>query len=399
MLGGYGEWAAARRGEKPGALSFRGSRWSDIEAWRRAARGALLELLHCPEDVRAADVQTHRSYAHDELHIEELSWQLPYGPRTQAYFLKPRGVKGRLPGILALHDHGGNKHFGKRKIVRATSDVHPMMERHQRDYYGGAGWANEMARRGFAVLVHDVFPFESRKILASGLPRHVVERLMSQPLRMRELIPEDLAATSAETVLDVPAEEPDDMINDYNAFGGQHESIIAKSLLCAGLTWPGVMVAEDRAALDYLASRADVDPGRLGCGGLSGGGLRTGFLAGLDDRIRCAVCAGMMTTWRDFLLNTSYTHTWMIFVPGLPGLLDFPEILGLRVPLSTLVLATTEDPLFTRAETERAGRMLEETYLKAGASERFRFSSFPGPHRFDLPMQAEAFAWMERWLA
>ena len=399
MLGGYGEWAAARLGEKPGALSFRSSRWSDIDAWRRTARGALLELLHCPEDVRAADVQTHRSYAHDELHIEELSWQLPYGPRTQAYFLKPRGAKGRLPGILAFHDHGGNKHFGKRKIVRATGDVHPMMERHQRDYYGGAAWANEMARRGFAVLVHDVFPFESRKVLASGLPRHVVERLVSPPLRIRELVPEDLAATNAETGLDVSAEEPEYMINGYNAFGSQHESIIAKSLLCAGLTWPGVMVAEDRAALDYLASRADVDPARLGCGGLSGGGLRTGFLAGLDDRIRCAVCAGMMTTWRDFLLNTSYTHTWMIFVPGLPGLLDFPEILGLRVPLSTLVLATTEDPLFTRAETERAGRILEETYRKAGASERFRFSSFPGPHKFDLPMQAEAFAWMERWLA
>jgi dienelactone hydrolase len=174
--------------------------------------------------------------------------------------------------------------------------------------------------------------------------------------------------------------------------------VVAKSLFSAGLTWPGVFVAEDRAALDYLASRPEVDAGRLGCGGLSGGGMRTAFLAGLDDRIRCAVCAGFMTTWRDFMLNTSYTHTWMVYVPGLPGLLDFPEVLGLRAPLATLVLATTRDPLYTLAETERAGRILEEVYRKAGAPERFRISLYPGPHKFDLPMQAEAFPWLEKFL-
>lgn len=131
---------------------------------------------------------------------------------------------------------------------------------------------------------------------------------------------------------------------------------------------------------------------------MSGGGLRTGFLAGLDDRIRCAVCAGMMTTWRDFLLNTSYTHTWMIYVPGLPSLLEFPEIIGLRAPLPTLILATTEDPLFTHGETERAGRILKEIYRKAGAVERLRVSFYPGAHKLDLPMQAEAFSWMHQWL-
>jgi hypothetical protein len=103
----------------------------------------------------------------------------------------------------------------------------------------------------------------------------------------------------------------------------------------------------------------------------------------------------MMTTWRDFLLATSYTHTWMIYVPGLPALLDFPEIIGLRAPLPTMVMSTTEDPLFTRAETGRAGRMLQEVYRKAGAPERLRLSVHPGTHKLDRSMQAEAFAWIE----
>ena len=399
MLGGYGQWAAERLGENPGPLSFRGSRWSDLDGWKKTARETLDGLLHGPIGTRADDVQIHRRSTHDGLDIEELSWKLPYGPRTRACLLKPHGARGRLPGILAFHDHGGNKHFGRRKIIRTDAPLHPSIHQHQQEYYGGVGWANEIARRGCVVLVHDVFPFESRKILASDLPGHVVDRLMSPPDSIRELTPEDLGGTGADTSRDVPDGEPEDGIARYNAFAGQHESVVAKSLFCAGLTWPGVTVAEDRAALDYLASRSDVDPHRLGCGGLSGGGMRTVFLAGLDDRIRCAVCAGFMTTWRDFLLNTSYTHTWMVYVPGLPGFFDFPEILGLRAPLATLVLATTQDPLYTLAETERAGRILQEVFKKAGAPERFRISMYPGPHKFDLPMQAEAFDWMEKWLA
>jgi hypothetical protein len=106
-----------------------------------------------------------------------------------------------------------------------------------------------------------------------------------------------------------------------------------------------------------------------------------------------------MTTWSDFCRNVSYTHTWMVYAPGLPGLLDFPEILGLRAPLPALVLATTEDPLFTRSETERAGRILAEVYAKAGAPDAFQISFSMGPHKFDLPMQEHAFAWMKKWLA
>ncbi len=102
----------------------------------------------------------------------------------------------------------------------------------------------------------------------------------------------------------------------YNEWAGKHESVMAKSLFCAGTTWPGVFFAEDRIALDILCSRKDVDSSRIGCGGLSGGGMRTVFMAGQDPRIKCAVCVGFMTTWKDFLLNKSYTHTWMTYVPA-----------------------------------------------------------------------------------
>ena len=45
-----------------------------------------------------------------------------------------------------------------------------MMKEHRDHYYGGVSWANELARRGFAVLVHDAFAFASRRVRVGDLP-------------------------------------------------------------------------------------------------------------------------------------------------------------------------------------------------------------------------------------
>ena len=194
--------------------------------------------------------------------------------------------------------------------------------------------------------------------------------------------------------------EPDDLegIEQYNAFANEHEHIMEKSLISAGTTWPGVYLVEDQRALDVLASRPGVDPGRLGCAGLSGGGMRTVFLGGVDERIQVAIAVGFMTTWRDFLLDKVFTHTWMTYVPLLPRDLDFPEILALRAPAATMVLNCREDPLYTLSEMERADAILRETFERAGAAERYRCNFYDGEHKFDREMQADAFAWFDRFL-
>ncbi len=374
MIGAYGPWAASLTGDEPPAFSLRREEWTDIDAWRAAARARFRERVASPDTGGPKDVTVHRRYEYDGLAVEELSWQLAYGPRTEAILLKPAGVTGKLPGIVALHDHGGNKYFGKRKITRTDDDQHPMMAEHQRRYYSGQGWANEVAKRGYVVLVHDVFAFASRRVRLADMP---------------DFLRGDLTDENP---------EQQENIDAYNRWAGTHEHLMAKSLFSAGTTWPGVFLAEDIAALDLLCARPDVDAERVGCGGLSGGGLRTVHLAGADDRIRAAVCVGMMTTWRDYLLHKAHTHTWMCYTPLLPNELDYPEILGLRAPLPTLVLNDIEDPLFTLPEMERADRILAEVYAKAGAAERYRCSFYPGGHKFDAPMQAEAFAWLDGWL-
>ncbi len=373
LIGAYGEWASQIAPDPP-RLSFRKSGWASLDAWRTQARARYREALLQPATggTPNATVQHHIDF--DGLAIEHLTWQLPYGPPTEALVLKPANATAKLPAVLALHDHGGNKYFGTRKITRTTKDPHPLMIAHQDRYYGGVAWANELARRGYVVLVPDAFTFGSRRVRTGDVPPNITSGLVEHD------------------------PESTDEIQRYNTFASNHEHIMSKSLFSAGTTWPGVFTAEDQRALDYLCARPDVDATRVGCGGLSGGGLRTVYLTGLDQRIRCSACAGMMTTWRDYLLNKSSSHTWMVYIPGLPDDLDYPEIMGLNAPNPVLILNNHEDQLFTVPEMERADRILSEVYRKAGASDRYRMKFYPGPHKFDRDMQAEAFQWFDRWL-
>ena len=374
VIGPYGKWATSLTENKLPSHSFRRKEFSDLKTWKKSALTLFRERLSAPDIGGIPQVTVKKQYTYDGLHIEELSWSLPYGRPTDAILLKPANASGPLPGILAFHDHGAIKYFGTRKITRTSDLQHPLMAEHQKLYYSGRAWANEIARRGYVVLVSDAFPFASRRVLLEDVP---------------EIIREGLN--------DENPEDPKNIIA-YNDWAANHEHTMAKSLFSAGTTWPGVFFAEDRIALDILCSRDDVNKEKIGCGGLSGGGMRTVFMAGQDPRIKCAVCVGFMTTWKDFIVNKSYTHTWMTYVPIIPNELDFPEILGLRVPLPTMVLNDSEDELYTLPEMKAADKILQGVYEKAGSSDRYKCSFYPGIHKFDSDMQKEAFDWFDKWL-
>jgi dienelactone hydrolase len=374
----YGKWANSLLKDELPTHSFRRKEWTDVEAWQKSAKEFLLERIAIPDIGGMPVVTVKKQYDYDGLHIEELSWQLPYGHPTRALLLKPMHAKGRLPGILAFYDHGLEKYYGVEKITRTSDHRDPIMVEHQKKNYENRAWANEIAKRGYVVLVPDVFPFGSRRLMIDNIPEAV-----------RHIWP------------GVEFKDPlgsANYIKNYNLWAAEEEHVIAKSLFCAGTTWPAVFFGEDRISLDILCARKDVDASRIGCGGLSGGGCRTNLMAGLDPRIKCAASIAFQTTWEDFILNKSYTHTWMTFIPLLPKGLGYPEILGLRTPLPTFVLNNSNDPFFTLSEQNRANEILKEVYKKAGSDDKYKCSFYPGGHKFDAKMQIDAFDWFDRWL-
>lgn len=378
IIGQYGTWAAGLRPNPP-KLSLRANRNKNLDAWRKEALAKTVELVASPPMGAVPKVTVVKKYEYDGLEIEELSWQLPFGRPTKAVFLKPAGAKKPLPAVLALHDHGGNKYFGWEKIVATSDNPPPLMTAHRAHYYENQAWANELAKRGYAVLVHDTFAFGSRRVYYEDVAGITWGSTKDTNRR--------------DDQIDTPEE-----IATYNAWASDHEHIMSKSLFCGGTTWPGVVLAEDQVALTILSQRPEVNPKRLGCSGLSGGGLRTVYLGGLDHRVKCAVPVGFMSTWNDFLLHKTYTHTWMVYTPLLPNYLEFPEIMGLRVPLATLVLNNRQDQLYTLPEMQKSDEILQEVYQIAKAPEAYKTSFYDGEHKFDRAMQEEAFAWFGRWL-
>jgi len=173
VIGLYGPWAASLNENKLPSLSFRRKEFSNIEDWRKQARQRVIERMSIPNIGGMPKLTVSRQSNYDGLHIEELSWQLPYGRATEAVLLKPENAKGRLPAILAFHDHSGNKYFGTKKITKTSDQQHPSMVEHQKEIYEGMAWANEIAKRGYVVLVNDAFPFASRRVMMQDVPEEL----------------------------------------------------------------------------------------------------------------------------------------------------------------------------------------------------------------------------------
>ncbi|MDQ2658542.1 MAG: hypothetical protein M3Y60_14050, partial [Bacteroidota bacterium] len=92
LIGSYGQWAASLIDKVP-SRSFRRGEFSDIDQWRDETRSKVLERMGVPDIGGMPEVKTIRQYNYDGLHIEELTWQLPYGRPTEAILLKPQNAR------------------------------------------------------------------------------------------------------------------------------------------------------------------------------------------------------------------------------------------------------------------------------------------------------------------
>ena len=376
-MGIYYEMLDAVAARQP-SLSFLAKTWPNIGAWRAKTREKVVELLAFEPPKVPLNPSIDARREERELIVEEISYDMPYGPRTHGVFLYPKNRNGKLRTVVALHDHGEFFYFGKEKITSVQKEPKILSE-YKEKYYGGRSWATELAKRGFAVLAIDVLFWGSRRI----------------PM---DTINEGLAAKLFEDV----RPDSEEYIRRYNEFWAASEcSLVVDTILNAGTSWPGIFGYEDRRSIDYLLTRPEIDPNRIACGGLSMGGLRTIFLAGLDARVKCGFCVGFMSTIRALLRNHIRCppgHGLLMYVPNLFSLLDLPDIIALHAPAPLLVQYNRDDELFTPEGQNEAHQKLAEIYSKIGHPENYEGNFHPGAHKFDRAMQEEAFKWLEERL-
>lgn len=293
--------------------------------------------------------------------ITDLSWSVGWGKPTQAFLLTPSDAKGPLPGALYLHSHDDLKEFGKEKVAQVSAEQLP--ERAQwvrRDHYGNRAPANELAKRGFAVLVHDCFPWGSR-----GL------RLDELPPRIKEI---HGSATEA----------------DFENLSVMFESLsLNKYLSLYGATMAGILNHEDRVALEVAKGLPEIS-GPISAIGLSGGGARAIFLHATNPELRAVVSTGAMATYRSMLHEHVTPHSWMFFPFNLAKAGEWPEVAMISdTPL--FVQYCGDDQLFTKEGMADAHAMLSN---RAADVRGYKGEFYPVQHSFTAPMQDEAFDWL-----
>ena len=350
-------------------LSFLHDRFQDVAAWKREARLRVLSLLQyappkCEPRAEVVERVDCGSYIREKLYFNTTP-----DIRVPAYLLLPKGEARRRPAIVALHDHGAFFAWGKEKLV-ATEHEHPALTEFKRTAYSGRSYGSELAKRGYVVIAIDMFYWGDRRMLLPHDPPAWRER---DTMRL-----EDVAA--------------------FNRRCSANTSLIATGLFEAGITWSGLMFLDDLRTVDYLATRPEVDPDRIGCCGLSVGGFRSAHLAGLDSRIKAAVVVGWMSTYGSMLQNKLTSIGFMKVVPGLYQYMDLPDVVSMTVPGGLMVIHGTQDKLFPLDGVHTAFEKIAAVYKKAGVPERFQSVTYDGPHEFNAQMQEQAFAWLDRWL-
>jgi dienelactone hydrolase len=340
--------------------------------WRRSADFAehFVDLLDARRSVPApSDVEVLDRWQRDGVDGEQVSWANPWGPRTEAFVLRPAGQDGPLPAALALHCHSNQKSTGKEHVADGPAGVDVTVRELRDSSYGGRAFANELARRGYVVLAHDTFGWRSRG------------------LSLRAMGAAELRAGAS------PAERA----RHYDEVSRTHETVLAKICTVLGTSMAAVVLRDDRAALALLRARADVDADRTAVIGMSGGGCRAAMLQATTDVAACVVAA-MMTTYAGLLDRHVAGHTWMFFPPGLATIGDWPDVASARAPSPLLVQYCADDELFSLDGMRAADERIRSEYERARVGDAYRAEWRPGGHRFDVDMQESAFGWLDEVL-
>ncbi len=368
------------RRENPPRLSFLDARWKSLEPWKAEARPVYQHhLRYEPRAVPLGATILGRE-DRDGFTIETVKISATDAYEIPARVLIPMRRKGRVPGVIALHCHSGQYVWGHEKILSTPGDS-AALTAFRADTYGRP-YSETLAQRGYAVVVIDAFYFGARRLQVETLDPATAPRETRDTLRQLAALPQGAP----------------EWLRAVNSVCGGYETLTAKSLFAAGTTWPGLLTWDDRRSVDYLCSRPEVDADRIGCVGLSIGGLRAARLVGSDPRIKAACVVGWMVEFGRLLRNHIRHHTWMAYVPGLHASLDLPDVAALLAPGALLVQQCRRDNLYSVPTMESAIAKLQSIYAKAGIPERFRGVFYDEPHSFRPRAQDDALAWLDRWL-
>jgi dienelactone hydrolase len=329
-------------------MGLRAQSATELAVWRDELRARLRAIIGvdtmrpCPLDPQAGTPEPCDGYIRTRVVIG-----VEPEVRMPLYVLTPPDLRRgeRRPVVLAPHGHAS---AGKAAVAGRADIPEVAQTIAQHNYAYGV----QLVRAGFVVLCPDARGFGERR--------------------------EDVT------------------LDDGDMLGGSCR-VLNNMALPLGQTVTGMWVWDLMRLIDYAETRADCDAARVGCAGLSGGGLQSLWLAALDERVRCAVVSGYFYGYKDALLRLSQNCSCN-YVPGLWQLADMGDLGALIAPRPLLIETGRRDRLNGERGVANVTEQLAITrrgYALLGGEERLAHSVFDGEHRWD---GAAALPWLARWL-
>jgi cephalosporin-C deacetylase-like acetyl esterase len=169
-------------------------------------------------------------------------------------------------------------------------------------------------------------------------------------------------------------------------------SMAGQLLLLFGENLTGYMVWDGMRAIDYLLTRPEVDPERIGCAGHSGGGTLTKFIAVADPRIQCAAIleGGTANQWPARGIGVADAEQ-NLFPAALYGI-DNVDLHAAFAPRPLLAAIESYNTGFNNTATA-----VRSYYKKLGAEEKFETVAADDPHAWTPKLRHATTDWFCRW--
>lgn len=174
--------------------------------------------------------------------------------------------------------------------------------------------------------------------------------------------------------------------------GEYHGAMTGATLWPIGLPLSGLQVYENMRAVDYLQSRTEVDPAKLGITGASGGGNQTMYAGAFDERFGCVVPVCSVGTYQ------SYLGAACCLCEVVPNAITYTEesgLLAMVAPRGLMVVSATKDSFqFSVGEAAKSIADAKLVFRLFDKESNIRHSIFESPHDYNREMRAAMYGWM-----
>ncbi len=180
-------------------------------------------------------------------------------------------------------------------------------------------------------------------------------------------------------------------------FGVAEHNMAGTQTLLTGTPFAHYEVWDGIRAFDYLLTRKDVDPKRIGVAGNSGGGTQAAYLAALEPRLAASVISCYMTDWAKLWANPGPQDAEQNFPGFLSAGLNFGDFMIAFAPKPITMLTGIRDyfPIdggrSTYAEVKRVFEVMD-------APGRAGYFEYDDEHGWHKPRREATYRWLTKFL-